>query len=237
MVCFRIQEDAGLRLSIGHLRPPGCRTYPVRVRQKRTARPRRYRRRYTSTDDVTFSSSGIQCVPLTEESLRSSCSGVGDAKANLQFKNNEHAVPPMQRRMTRLVISNEGAGSLGRARKRQIRAAMHHCPGFGTRKQSYGSGSASVRAMKSLRSVDRRRSDRGPMMKCPIGIAFLAGSPDSMDLAKLLAQLPDQGNRRESSIPGQPCGRTSPAATRRDPGLTAAARSCRNPARGPRRRS
>ena len=128
LVCFRSKEDAGLRLSIGAPSSPWLSNVLMFEFDRRVSKAcvgtdvvyTRY------ADDVTFSSSAPDALRQTEERVRRIVAELETPKLIFNSKKTIMLSRRMQRRVTGLVISNEGAVSLGRARKRMIRAAVHH---------------------------------------------------------------------------------------------------------------
>jgi RNA-directed DNA polymerase len=77
-------------------------------------------------DDVTFSSDDPNALRDVEKQLREIVSYLPSPRLRFNPKKTIMLSRKSQRRVTGLVLSNDAKVSLGRARKRQLRAAVHH---------------------------------------------------------------------------------------------------------------
>lgn len=77
-------------------------------------------------DDLTFSANRANILQEVERKVNELCSNLSYPKLRLNLEKRVHASRATSRRVTGLVLSNEGSVSIGRSRKRQLRAAVHH---------------------------------------------------------------------------------------------------------------
>ena len=77
-------------------------------------------------DDVTFSANEPDSLRAVEKALRGIVADLDSPRLVFNSKKTIMLSRKSQRRVTGLVLSNDGNVSLGRARKRIIRAAVHH---------------------------------------------------------------------------------------------------------------
>jgi hypothetical protein len=77
-------------------------------------------------DDVTFSSNEPNALRVVEKELREMVANLPSPRLKFNPKKSIMLSRKSQRRVTGLVLSNDGKVSLGRARKRYLRAAVHH---------------------------------------------------------------------------------------------------------------
>jgi hypothetical protein len=77
-------------------------------------------------DDVTFSSNEPNTLRAVEKELREIVANLSSPRLRFNPKKTIMLSRKSQRRVTGLVLSNDGKVSLGRARKRYLRAAVHH---------------------------------------------------------------------------------------------------------------
>jgi retron-type reverse transcriptase len=77
-------------------------------------------------DDVTFSSNDPDSLRAVEKELREIVARLRSPRLLFNAKKTIMLSRKSQRRVTGLVLSNDGEVSLGRARKRHLRAAVHH---------------------------------------------------------------------------------------------------------------
>jgi hypothetical protein len=77
-------------------------------------------------DDVTFSSHDPNSLRSVEKDLREIVAKLESPRLQFNPRKTIMLSRKSQRRVTGLVLSNEGKVSLGRARKRYLRAAVHH---------------------------------------------------------------------------------------------------------------
>jgi retron-type reverse transcriptase len=77
-------------------------------------------------DDVTFSSNDPDSLRAVEKQLREIVARLRSPRLQFNAKKTIMLSRKSQRRVTGLVLSNDGEVSLGRATKRQLRAAVHH---------------------------------------------------------------------------------------------------------------
>lgn len=76
-------------------------------------------------DDLSFSTERPHTLRNVERSIEQICSGMKSPKLVLNVEKTVHASKRGARRVTGLVIANDGLATIGRQKKRQIRAAMH----------------------------------------------------------------------------------------------------------------
>jgi RNA-directed DNA polymerase len=77
-------------------------------------------------DDMTFSTNKREILRSVVEKMRQICDGLPYPRLRLNADKTVHASRATSRRVTGLVLSNEGVVTIGRSRKREIRAAVHH---------------------------------------------------------------------------------------------------------------
>lgn len=77
-------------------------------------------------DDVTFSSNDPNALRDVEKQLREIVANLRSPRLRFNPKKTIMLSRKSQGRVTGLVLSNDGKVSLGRARKRYLRAAVHH---------------------------------------------------------------------------------------------------------------
>jgi len=77
-------------------------------------------------DDLTFSTNRPNVLRDVKEQVERLCKTMKHPKLKLKEEKTVHASRGGSRRVTGLVLSNEGSPSLGRDRKRLIRAQVHH---------------------------------------------------------------------------------------------------------------
>jgi RNA-directed DNA polymerase len=77
-------------------------------------------------DDVTFSSNDANSLRAVEEESRDIVAKLESPRLLFNPRKTIMLSRKSQRRVTGLVLSNDGKVSLGRARKRQLRASVHH---------------------------------------------------------------------------------------------------------------
>jgi RNA-directed DNA polymerase len=77
-------------------------------------------------DDMTFSTNKREILRSVVEKMRQICDELPYPRLRLNADKTVHASRATSRRVTGLVLSNEGVVTIGRSRKRKIRAAVHH---------------------------------------------------------------------------------------------------------------
>lgn len=77
-------------------------------------------------DDLTFSTNRTHLLDEVEVAVKQICSGLEYPRLILNQEKRVHASKATSRRVTGLVLSNEGSVSIGHERKRQLHAAVHH---------------------------------------------------------------------------------------------------------------
>jgi len=83
--------------------------------------------RYTRyADDLTFSTDARDILRSVEQEVDRICQGLPYPRLSLNREKRVHASKAGSRRVTGLVLSNEGSVSIGHERKRQLHAAVHH---------------------------------------------------------------------------------------------------------------
>jgi RNA-directed DNA polymerase len=88
---------------------------------------KRLRVSYTRyADDLSFSASKSESLKEVEEMVGGLCEGLKAPKLNLNLEKTVRVSKKRSRRVTGLVLTNDGKVSLGRDQKRQIRATVHH---------------------------------------------------------------------------------------------------------------
>jgi retron-type reverse transcriptase len=76
-------------------------------------------------DDLTFSTNGKDRLKLVEGEIARMCRDLPYPKLKLNAKKTVHASKAVSRRVTGLVLSNDGFVSIGHERKRQLHAAVY----------------------------------------------------------------------------------------------------------------
>lgn len=76
-------------------------------------------------DDLSFSTEAPNMLHKIEQSIAEICAKIKSPKLELNSDKTVHASKKGARRVTGLVLANDGFVSIGRDKKRQIRAAMH----------------------------------------------------------------------------------------------------------------
>jgi RNA-directed DNA polymerase len=77
-------------------------------------------------DDLTFSADTSGTLSEIERAIPSICTSIGSPRLLLNRSKTVHASRKGKRQVTGLTLTNEGTVSLGRERKREISAAVHH---------------------------------------------------------------------------------------------------------------
>jgi hypothetical protein len=77
-------------------------------------------------DDLTFSTNRNDVLRLVEAEVERICHGLPYPRLTLNPQKTIHASKANLRRVTGLVLSNDGSVSIGHERKRQLHAAVHH---------------------------------------------------------------------------------------------------------------
>lgn len=77
-------------------------------------------------DDLTFSTNKRQILKVVAEEIERLCRELPFPRLRLNTEKTVHASKATSRRVTGLVLSNEGTVTIGHRRKREIHAAVHH---------------------------------------------------------------------------------------------------------------
>jgi retron-type reverse transcriptase len=77
-------------------------------------------------DDLTFSTSSRNTLKSVEEQVNRICHELPYPRLSINSEKTVHASMAKSRRVTGLVLSNDGSISLGHERKRELHAAVHH---------------------------------------------------------------------------------------------------------------
>jgi hypothetical protein len=77
-------------------------------------------------DDLTFSTNAKDVLAAVEQRVDRICQELPYPRLTLNRAKSVHASKATSRRVTGLVLSNEGLVSIGHQRKRHLRAAVHH---------------------------------------------------------------------------------------------------------------
>jgi RNA-directed DNA polymerase len=128
LLFFTQESDTELRLSIGAPTSPWLSNVLMyRFDEAVTKICQGTEVAYTRyADDVTFSSNHPDSLRAVEEELRRIVVTLKSPRLRFNPKKTIMLSRKSQRRVTGLVLSNDGKVSLGRARKRHLRAAVHH---------------------------------------------------------------------------------------------------------------
>lgn len=125
--CISPKDGTGLCLSIGAPSSPILSNsimyeFDVKIHQWCNVRGITYTR---YADDLTFSSNVKGICSEIEPAILETIHGLPYPRLNLNQKKTIHLSKKNQRRITGLIINNEGDVSIGRARKRMISALIH----------------------------------------------------------------------------------------------------------------
>lgn len=117
-----------LRLSIGAPSSPMLSNIMLfEFDQEISRRVERHKITYTRyADDIVFSAERTGNLSVVDGILRSVLNNITSPRLTLNSDKTVLATKKFHRQVTGLVLSNDGAVSLGRDRKRRIRAALHH---------------------------------------------------------------------------------------------------------------
>jgi RNA-directed DNA polymerase len=77
-------------------------------------------------DDLTFSTNKPNTLKKIEKGVLGVCAKLRSPRLKINIEKTVHVSTANSRRVTGLVLSNQGSVSLGREKKRSIRAAVHH---------------------------------------------------------------------------------------------------------------
>lgn len=77
-------------------------------------------------DDLTFSTNARDVLQSVEQEVDRVCHGLPYPRLSLNREKRVHASKKGSRRVTGLVLSNDGSVSIGHERKRELHAAVHH---------------------------------------------------------------------------------------------------------------
>ncbi len=77
-------------------------------------------------DDLTFSTNRKSVLSLVENEVKKICQNLSYPKLALNPQKTIHSSKANMRRVTGLILSNDGFVSIGHERKRQLHAAVHH---------------------------------------------------------------------------------------------------------------
>ena len=128
---WRMTRGGDLVLSIGAPSSPMLSNILLYEFDKRVAEYcKRVQVTYTRyADDLTFSTNRKDLLEHVERKVDEICSGLPFPRLRLNRQKRVHASKATSRRVTGLVLSNDGSVSLGHQRKRRISAAVHHFKG------------------------------------------------------------------------------------------------------------
>lgn len=76
-------------------------------------------------DDMTFSTGQPRILEIVEKQIPKICTAIGSPRLTLNHKKTVHTSTKGSRRVTGLVLSNDGGVSIGRTKKREVRAAFY----------------------------------------------------------------------------------------------------------------
>ncbi len=119
--------EQGLRLSIGAPTSP-CLSNAVLFEFDTTISNQCREKKVTYTryaDDMAFSTNEECVLSEIHEAVKSVCRSMASPELNLNEPKTVYTSMKHRRRVTGLILANSGAVSLGRSRKREIRAAIH----------------------------------------------------------------------------------------------------------------